>query len=63
MVRIVAGTLVEAGRGRIDAARVREAIATGDRRLAGPTLPPCGLCLRWIHYGPKAEAAAADEPS
>lgn len=63
MVRIVAGTLVEAGRGRIDAARVREALAGGDRRHSGPTLPPCGLCLRWIHYGPKPEAAAADEPA
>lgn len=50
MVRIMAGTLVEAGRGRIDVGRVREALRTGDRRLAGPTLPPTGLCLEWVRY-------------
>ncbi|MFM1832453.1 MAG: hypothetical protein RLZZ461_769, partial [Planctomycetota bacterium] len=25
---------------------------TGERRLAGQTLPPMGLSLRWIHHGP-----------
>ena len=48
---ILAGTLLEAGRGRIDEARVDEVLATRNRRLAGQTLPPQGLCLRWIHYG------------
>jgi len=48
MVRIIAGTLVEVGRGRIDTARVRGALASGDRRLAGPTLGPEGLCLMWM---------------
>jgi len=51
MVRIVAGTLFEAGRGRIepsDMAAIRDA---RDRTGAGPTLPPQGLCLRWIWYG------------
>ena len=51
MVRIIAGTLVDAGKGRISPERVREALATGDRRKAGPTLPPQGLCLEWIDYG------------
>ena len=51
MVRIIAGTLLEAGRGRIDEARIDEILATRDRRLAGQTLHPQGLCLRWIHYG------------
>lgn len=50
MVRIIAGTLVEAGRGRIDEARVREALRTGDRRLAGPTLGPEGLRLEWMEH-------------
>lgn len=50
MVRIIAGTLHEVGRGRIDAAAVPEIIASGDRRRAGPTLPPGGLCLEWIRY-------------
>lgn len=51
MVRIVAGTLFEVGRGRIapgDMAAIRDA---RDRTRAGPTLPPQGLCLRWIWYG------------
>ncbi|MCC6321388.1 MAG: tRNA pseudouridine(38-40) synthase TruA [Phycisphaerales bacterium] len=50
MVRIIAGTLVEAGRGRLSPDDIREALATGDRRKAGPTLPPHGLCLEWIRY-------------
>lgn len=50
MVRIIGGTLVEIGKGRMPAERIDEAIATGDRRKAGPTLPPTGLCLEWIQY-------------
>ena len=52
MVRIIAGTLMEVGRGHFVPDQVREAVQTGERRLAGPTLPPEGLCLEWIHYGP-----------
>ena len=52
MVRIIAGTLMEVGRGYIPPEQVGEALRTGERRKAGPTLPPEGLCLRWIHYGP-----------
>ena len=52
MVRIIAGTLREAGRGHFSPEQVSEALRTGNRRLAGPTLPPEGLCLQWIHYGP-----------
>jgi tRNA pseudouridine38-40 synthase len=50
MVRIIAGTLVEAGRGRMTGADVRAAIESGDRRRAGPTLAARGLCLEWIRY-------------
>ncbi|HNB59867.1 MAG TPA: tRNA pseudouridine synthase A [Phycisphaerales bacterium] len=50
MVRIISGTLVEAGKGAIGEDRIREALRSGDRRLAGPTLPPQGLCLEWIRY-------------
>lgn len=52
MVRIIAGTLVEVGRGYIEPDQVLMALESGERRQAGPTLPPLGLCLRWIHYGP-----------
>lgn len=51
MVRIVAGTLADAGRGRLDVDDVREALKTGDRRKAGPTFPASGLCLEWVRYG------------
>jgi len=50
MVRIISGTLVEAGKGKIAPEQVREALAKGDRRKAGPTLPGHGLCLEWIRY-------------
>jgi tRNA pseudouridine38-40 synthase len=50
MVRIIAGTLLDAGRGRCQPTRIDEILATADRRLAGPTLPPEGLCLEWIRY-------------
>lgn len=56
MVRIIAGTLIECGRTgpngpKMSVETVREALATGDRRKAGPTLPPHGLMLEWINYG------------
>ncbi|USN98478.1 MAG: tRNA pseudouridine synthase A [Phycisphaeraceae bacterium] len=51
MVRIIAGTLMEVGRGRIDPNRIPEIIESRDRRQAGPTLPPQGLRLEWIRYG------------
>ncbi|MDG2022684.1 MAG: tRNA pseudouridine(38-40) synthase TruA [Phycisphaerales bacterium] len=51
MVRIIAGTLLEVGRGRFPVERIDEILSTRNRRLAGQTLPPQGLCLRWIHYG------------
>jgi len=50
MVRIIAGTLFEVGRGRFEPGRVDEVLRRGDRRLAGPTLGPEGLCLQWIRY-------------
>lgn len=50
MVRIIAGTLAEAGKSRLTPDDIREALKTGDRRKAGPTLPPTGLCLEWIRY-------------
>ncbi|MEM1109680.1 MAG: tRNA pseudouridine(38-40) synthase TruA [Planctomycetota bacterium] len=51
MVRIVAGTLLDVGMGRMPPDRIDEILATQDRCLAGPTLPPNGLCLEWVKYG------------
>lgn len=50
MVRIIAGTLLDAGRGRLTAGDVRDALAARDRSRVGPTLPPAGLRLEWIRY-------------
>jgi len=62
MVRIIAGTLVGVGRGRIDLDRVREALETGERRLAGQTLPPEGLCLMWMRYAGQVNISGDDRP-
>ena len=51
MVRIIAGTLVEVGRGHFEPTRIDKILSTTDRQLAGPTLPPNGLCLEWIKHG------------
>lgn len=50
MVRIVAGTLVEVGRGRRDPAWVGEALAACDRAAAGPTAPSEALTLWHVTY-------------
>ncbi|MCW5775227.1 MAG: tRNA pseudouridine synthase A [Phycisphaeraceae bacterium] len=50
MVRIIAGTLHEVGRRKLDPDAIPEILASCDRRRAGPTLPPEGLCLEWIRY-------------
>jgi tRNA pseudouridine38-40 synthase len=56
MVRIIAGTLVEVGRGKFEPSRIDDILATTDRQLAGPTLPPQGLCLVWIAYAKGVES-------
>lgn len=50
MVRIMAGTMVWAGRGRFTLAQVVQALAAGSRDAAGPTAPPHGLHLWQVHY-------------
>ena len=52
MVRIIAGTLVEVGAGRRSVESVAEALVACDRGAAGVTMPPEGLVLLWIRYGP-----------
>lgn len=50
MVRIIAGTLMEVGLGNKSAADVQRALESRERRLAGPTVGPEGLCLMWQRY-------------
>ena len=45
MVRIIAGTLMEVGRGSYPPEHVREILEAKDRQAAGPTAPACGLTL------------------
>lgn len=50
MVRIIAGTLLEVGKGVIAPECMREIIASCDRGQAGPTAPARGLKLLQIEY-------------
>jgi tRNA pseudouridine38-40 synthase len=50
MVRIIVGTLVEAGDGRRTPESVAEAIKSRDRGKAGFTAPPQGLYLKEIYF-------------
>ena len=49
-VRIMVGTLVSVGRGKIDVDKVKEILDSRDRTKAGPTAPPDGLYLEKIIY-------------
>lgn len=54
MVRNIAGTLIEIGRGKMPAERMVEILQSRCRALAGPTAPSSGLCLMRVDYA-KAE--------
>lgn len=45
MVRIMAGTLIEIGRGRMEPSEILRILEAKDRNAAGPTAPACGLTL------------------
>lgn len=49
MVRIIVGTLVDLGEGRLDR-HIRQVLAARDRTLAGRTAPARGLCLWQVDY-------------
>jgi tRNA pseudouridine38-40 synthase len=50
MVRILVGTLVDVGRGRIEPSAVARMLETGDRAAGGMTAPACGLTLLRVIY-------------
>ncbi len=50
MVRVMAGTLVDVGRGRFKPEYVQELLQCGVRKQAGVTAPACGLCLVSVKY-------------
>lgn len=50
MVRTIAGTLVEVGRGHRDPSWVSRVLAARDRAAAGPCAPAQGLTFVWVEY-------------
>jgi tRNA pseudouridine38-40 synthase len=50
MVRIIVGTLVQVGRGRLEPDTIAGILQQRDRRCAGPTVPAHGLFLRRVKY-------------
>ena len=50
MVRIIAGTLIEVGKGNIKPSDLSDIIAACDREAAGPTAPANGLALETIRF-------------
>ncbi|MEO0811660.1 MAG: tRNA pseudouridine(38-40) synthase TruA, partial [Myxococcota bacterium] len=50
MCRILAGTLCDVGRGRIDPKKIAEIRDSRDRKRGGVTAPACGLTLLEVLY-------------
>ncbi len=50
MVRAIAGTLIDVGRGRLDPSCVKVALSDGERSKLGPTAPAAGLYLLRVLY-------------
>ena len=48
--RHTAGALLQVGRGRMGVAQFQELVRARTRGLAGPALPPSGLCLMKVNY-------------
>lgn len=50
MMRILSGSLLYVGLGKISPQQLTSAFASGDRRMTGKTLAPQGLCLDKVDY-------------
>jgi tRNA pseudouridine38-40 synthase len=61
MVRGIVGTLIEVGAGKRAADRMPDLIASRDRRLAGFSAPPQGLCLLHVRYNARLCPARRDD--
>jgi tRNA pseudouridine38-40 synthase len=51
MVRIIVGTLIFVGKGRIQPGDIPEIILSQNRKRGGTTAPAQGLTLSYVHYG------------
>lgn len=52
MVRGIAGTLIDAGLGKLDGMGMQKILRSQDRRQASANLPACGLTLEKVFYEP-----------
>ena len=50
MVRIISGTLLDVGLGKIEPSEIEDIINSKDRTRAGKTLPAHGLYLVKVNY-------------
>ena len=50
MVRNIAGTLIEIGKGKLPPEALKKILLAKDRKSAGPTAPASGLCLMKVKY-------------
>ncbi len=50
MVRIIVGSLVRVGEGKIEPNEIKDIILSKDRSRAGKSVPPGGLCLEEVFY-------------
>ena len=50
MVRNIAGTLIQIGRGKLEKGHLKKVLLSRDRKLAGQTIPAHGLCLVKVGY-------------
>jgi tRNA pseudouridine38-40 synthase len=60
MVRILAGTLVDVGRGRVPEQALPGILTARDRKAAGRTAPGKGLFLNWVRYPDVFEARSPE---
>ncbi|HTZ72704.1 MAG TPA: tRNA pseudouridine(38-40) synthase TruA [Candidatus Aquilonibacter sp.] len=58
MVRKMAGTLIEVGKGRLSTADIARIFSERDRNASGPTAPPEGLYLMCLEYPDPADSLA-----
>jgi tRNA pseudouridine38-40 synthase len=59
MVRKIAGTLLEVGRGRLRPDDIPRLLELRDRTESGPTAPPQGLCLLSVEYADPTNSLGA----
>ncbi len=52
MVRVIVGTVLQVGRGRMGVTEFRQVLEGRDRKAAGPTAAPHGLILTSVSYPP-----------